>query len=118
MTEQYAQKNINRPGAPRQIAFTIPLGTSNLTTDDGLVTIDATLFAGTVQLPLASESPGITISIQKIDVTANAVTIAPLGGSGDSILGAAATATLAAQYSTTTFESDGVSGWSVTANIP
>lgn len=118
MTEQYAQKNINIPGTPRQIVFTIPLGTSNLTTDDSLVTIDATLFPGTVQLPLASEFPGLAITVQKIDAGANAVSIIPLGGSGDSILGAVGAATLAAQFSTTTFKSDGVSGWSVTSNIP
>ena len=118
MTEQYAQKNINIPGAPRQIVFAIALSTSNLTTDDGNVSVDATLFSGTLQLPLASEFPGQELTVQKIDATGNAVSIIPLSGSGDSILGAAGAATLGAQFSTTTFKSDGVSGWTVSANIP
>lgn len=117
MTEQYRQPNINSPLTPRQIVFTAPLTTSGLTADDGHISADASLFAGTLRLPLASEFRG-ALSIQKIDVTANAVTIIVQPGSGDTVLGAAGALTLAAQYSTTTFVSDGVSGWAVIANIP
>ena len=116
MTEQYPQKNINLPGAPRLIVVPVGLLVFTLTTDDSLVTVDATIAATSVRLPLASEYPGLTLAVQKIDATGNAVTLLLTGA--DSILGAAGAASLGSQFATTTFKSDGVSSWSVTSNIP
>ncbi len=117
MTDQYHSTNINNPRLPRQIVFVVALSTAGLTVDDGLVTVVATLFAGTLRLPLASEVPGLSISIQKIDISANTVTVIPIPGSGDSLLAVAGTNVLGAQFASRTYTSDGVSGWSLVSSV-
>lgn len=81
----------------------------NVTYSDNKILFDATGGAITVNLPAASSVPaGWEFRAEKIDVSANAVTVTRAGA--DTIEGAN-TVALAAQYNNTRVTSDGVSKW-------
>jgi hypothetical protein len=83
------------------------------TANDDLVWADATSGAVTVTLPAASGRRGRTITVKKVDTSANSVTIARTGS--DTIDGGTSYV-LAAQNKYATLASDGSSKWYVVAN--
>lgn len=100
-------QNIQR-GIPVALARTVTADYTALATDD-LVLADATSGAITVTLPPAGSVAYQTLTIKKIDASANAVTI---GGTVDG----AASPTLPAQYNSITIQSDG-SAWYQLASV-
>ena len=119
MTEQYLQRNINNPAPAEIIVDGDPApAAQDLNPFPGYVGVDLTAAGAgkTVNLPDSTENPGITITVQKVDASANVVTVA-LSGT-DTLVGAAGALVLALQGSTTTFTSLGDGRWAVVANIP
>jgi hypothetical protein len=91
-------------GTGPRLAVTSQAGTYAILPADGLVSLDATAAAFTATLPSASANPGMVVRVAKVDVSANAVTIATV--SSQTINGAA-TLSLAAQWDGKTLVSDG-----------
>ena len=119
MTEQYLPRNINNPAPATTIVDgAVAPAAQDLGPFPGFVGVDLTGAGAGKQLnlPNSTENPGITIQIMKVDVGAFPVVVAASGT--DVVLGAVGALTLAAQYSTTTFTSDGAGGWAVVGNIP
>jgi len=119
MTEQYLPRNINNP-APAEIIVdaAVAPAAQDLNPFPGYVGVDLTAAGAgkTVNLPDSTENPGITIQVQKVDASANAVTIA-LSGT-DTLIGSPLLLVLAAAGSTTTLTSLGDGRWGIVANIP
>jgi hypothetical protein len=90
------------PTASPTTAFTV--------TKESFVFADATTAAFAVTLPLAANFVGKPITIKKIDVSTNAVTVTPTGG--DTIDGAA-NVPLATQYAKVTISSNGTNWFQV-----
>lgn len=78
-------------------------------TNDQTVLVDASGGAVTVTLPLVSNCVGLTLTVKKVDASANAVTI---GATVDGV----ATPALTSQYQAMTMQSDGVS-WHLIASV-
>jgi hypothetical protein len=91
-------------GTGPRVAVTTQTGTYAILPADGLVSLDATSAAFTATLPSASTNPGMVVRVIKVDVSANAATIATV--SSQTINGAA-TLSLAAQWDGKTLVSDG-----------
>lgn len=119
MTEQYLPRNINNP-APAEVIVdaAVAPAAQDLNPFPGYVGVDLTAAGAgkTMNLPDSTENPGITITVQKVDASANIVTVALSGG--DTLVGAAGALLLGIQGSTTTFTSLGDGRWAVIANIP
>lgn len=91
-------------GTGPRVAVTSQAGTYAILPADGLVELDATAAAFTATLPSASTNPGMVVRVAKVDVSANAATIATTGGQ---TINGASTLSLAAQWDGKTLISDG-----------
>ena len=85
-------------------------GTVTVGATDGIILADATAGVVTVDLPAAEQSTGRTLTVKKIDATANGVV---LDGSGSETIDGAATQTITAQYMALTVACDGTEWWIV-----
>jgi hypothetical protein len=100
---QAAVDAINVPATGTRVATT----SGDITNDDGTVLVDAS--GGPVTMTLASAGTfDHTIRIQKVDGSANAVTI---DGNGAEQINGSPTLVLASQYSSANLASDGTSEW-------
>lgn len=87
----------------------VSTGSSSISlTNQRFVNVDATAGAKTVTIPAASSNKGVTFTIKKKDVSANAVTVVRTGS--DTFDGATSVS-LASQYDSTTIYSDGANWW-------
>jgi hypothetical protein len=75
---------------------------------DRTLLIDATAGAKTVNLPAAASNKWRVLTIKKIDVSANTVTV---DGSGGETIDDALTQVLSAQFESIAIQSDGVEWW-------
>jgi hypothetical protein len=81
---------------------------TTLVSDDFSVLVDAT--AGPVTITLFAAAVAMnTLSVQKIDASANAVSVVP--GGADDLNGGGAAIVLAAQYDKLNLTSDGITDW-------
>src|SRR6185437_10800145 len=96
----------------RRAAYRTQVGSVSVNNNDETIEVDATAGAATLTLPPAAQHPGRVLKIKKIDASANAVTIAVTGGSGDST----EVASLATQNKYVELRSNGVNNWRAYAN--
>lgn len=97
-------------GGKRTPTVASPTTTYNATATDDYILANAAGGAFSVNLPAATSSTGLVLTIKKIDASANAVTID--GNSSETIDGAT-TKALSSQYASSTIVCDG-SAWFVT----
>jgi len=89
--------------APRTVtaAYSVAAG-------DTEIFVDASVAPVTVTLPAAADNAGRTLTVKKIDASANAVT---LDGTGAETIDGAATKSLATQYYALTVTCNGTTWW-------
>lgn len=101
--------NLQRAIPPSR-ARTVQIATDTPDNQDDLVVCDATSTSITVSLPLANQVSGLRLSFVRVDASGHTVTLA-------ATISGVASPTLAAQYSSTTIQSDGTR-WLLLAQVP
>ena len=105
------EMRIGLPGSPKQLRG-IVLDTSSATFtigDEQFVNVDASSANSVGTLPPASTSLGRSLTVKKVDATANTVTV---DGNGSDLIDGAFTKVITVQYEAYTFVCDG-SSWSI-----
>lgn len=117
MTEQYGQRNINRPRSSRTETPAAAATDVEMTTDEGTLLVDTTNAAVDVNLPLASDNPGpVTVIATTAGVSGNAATL-DVQAADTLVVPAGTAAAMATDGATRTAVSDGVNTWYIIAAL-